>query len=59
MLDKLESDYKALELRIDDLRSYRDTTTGKSVGLNTVWALVLGFAGLIGTVLVIMAFFRK
>lgn len=43
----------ALEKVVDDLRSSRDTGTGKSSGISQSWAILLGAIGLIGTILAI------
>jgi hypothetical protein len=57
--EKIDASNKTFSERLDDLRASRDTTSGKSAGINAGWAALIGMAGLIGTVLMIVAFFRR
>jgi hypothetical protein len=50
ILDKFESNTKSLVGRIDDLRAYKDSNSGKANGLNTGWAYLLGLVSLIGII---------
>jgi len=50
ILDKFESNTKSLVGRIDDLRAYKDTHSGKSTGLNIGWTYLLGLVSLIGII---------
>jgi hypothetical protein len=57
--EKIDASNKTFSERLDDLRASRDTTSGKSAGMNAGWALLIGLAGVIATVLTIAAFFRR
>ncbi len=59
ILDKFESNTKSLVGRIDDLKAYSDATTGKSTGLNTGWAYLLGVISLIGGIAAIVIALSK
>ena len=50
ILDKFESNSKNLVGRIDDLRTYKDTTSGKSNGFNSGWLYLLGLASFLGSI---------
>lgn len=54
ILDKFESNTKSLVGRIDDLKTYSDTSTGKSTGLNAGWAYLLGLVSIIGAIAAIV-----
>lgn len=51
---EVESRFKGLTDKIDDLKESRDTSQGKGLGANQLWAILVG---LIGTGLALVAFF--
>lgn len=50
ILDKFESNTKSLVGRIDDLRAYKDSNSGKASGLNAGWIYLLGLISSIGMI---------
>jgi hypothetical protein len=57
--EKIDASNKTFSERLDDLRMSRDTTSGKSAGMNAGWAVLLGLASLVATVLMVATFFRR
>jgi hypothetical protein len=59
LTDKIEASNKSFIDRLDDLRSYRDTTSGKSVGLNAGWAILVALVSTVGVVITLVLSLRK
>jgi hypothetical protein len=57
--EKMESMHGNFSERLDDLRSSRDTTVGKTSGVTTGWTVLVGAIGLVATVLFIVMQFVK
>jgi cell division septum initiation protein DivIVA len=57
--EKMESMHASFGERLDDLRTYRDTTVGKTSGVASGWTVLVGMIGLVATVLVIVMQFVK
>lgn len=63
--DKLEGNVKSLQGKIDaqnnnytELRTARDTSAGKSDGLNQGWVILLGIVSLMGGIISMIVFFK-
>jgi hypothetical protein len=57
--EKVENMHENFGERLDDLRTYRDTTVGKTSGVAAGWTVLVGMIGLVATVLVIVMQFVK
>jgi hypothetical protein len=58
--EKMDTLHKGFSERLDDLRSFRDTTSGRSIGLNAGWAALAGLVSLlIGVASVIVLVLKK
>jgi ATP-dependent Lon protease len=57
--EKIETMHAGFAERLDDLRTYRDTTVGKTSGVASGWTVLVGMIGLVATVLVIVMQFVK
>ena len=58
ILDKFESNTKSLVGRIDDLREYKDTASGKATGLHSGWVYLLGSISALSVILNIIMTFK-
>jgi hypothetical protein len=58
LAEKMETTNKALIARIDDLRTYKDTTQGQFSGLNTGWVGLLGLLGLADVIVTVYLLLR-
>src|ERR1035437_249320 len=54
ILDKFESNTKSLVGRIDDLREYKDTTSGRSTGQSVAWAQIIAAVSFAGAILYLL-----
>lgn len=50
---------KHVEQKVDDLKQYRDTSSGKSLGINALWLIVLGIISALGTAVAILYTLNK
>lgn len=55
---KIDNNNKSFGARLDDLRAFKDTTKGRSDGLNSGWVYLLGLVSLVNGLVALFLIFR-
>jgi hypothetical protein len=59
LLDKIDFNTGSFTARIDDLKTYKDSNSGKSQGLSTSWGILLGGISILSVLANMFLMFKK